>query len=298
MKTSELSSVVPHRVASYAEHATVLPDRFVPEVLRAVKIPPLTEMMLLDDDLQRIRPVLEKLGFAVDDDHIDQVVGRETTEFRFTLIRNVTMRVVLRLPDEILTVSNRENRLALNEVRDLFLVRFGRGTTLYIFHDSNPHGLHKNLMEGEWPEKYGIKSKFIPMSDLRDIEEMQLEDRKAYLRRTLDLDDQPAGPVQKPAADAMTPQEMGKLADILASLPEFRDEGPRGRRVLVQRAGLLDFAKSFDFNGTPKTVAGDLVLELRDRGLGALVETIKGLEDLPSEKREFVAKLLESYSFT
>ncbi len=301
MKIAKLESVsvTSARVSKLAEQASVAPDNFVPNrVLRAVNVPPLlAKLYLLEEHLTLIQAGLEKLGFSQREGELERSEGGETTTFHFTLVTNGSRRALLYLEDEILTIYSRANKLALEEVRDLFQGEFD---TLYVFHDSNPKGTYKNLMQGEWPQKYRISTKFIPLSELEDLRDMTIEEQVGYLKRELDLAAAPAHPAaaaKKPPAVQMAINEMRKLAERIAKRPEFTDEGPRGRRVFVENAALREFAANFDFDGKPRTVASDLVTSLLDRGLGQLLEMMKDLEDLSDDDREFITGLLERYTF-
>jgi len=300
MIVSDLSSVA--RTSSVVECAPLPPAALVPDMLvhALTKAPPvLTEMTLLDKYLELIRPSLTGMGFSVTNDHLDQIVGKETIEFRFTMVRNGVSRALVQLGNEVLTVVCRENRLALAEVRDLFLTQgeFRKEKRLYIFHDSNPHGAFKAWVQGEWFQNHGIRSKFVPLTDLAGFPDMQLAQQSDYLRLTLDLVGQPDGTPSKPAPKEMPAGHMKRLAEILAGLPRWTDEGVRGRRVMVAESGLLEFVNSYNFEGGPKTVAFDLIVDLLDEGLGLLLKLIQGQQDLRTSDKKFVGEILESYSF-
>jgi hypothetical protein len=288
------------RAETSAQRAPVPADTFAPtSVLNAVKAPPvLSSLTLSDDYVERIRPGLQELGFSVDHDHLDQAEGKETIEFWFTVVENGAKRFLLQLDDEVLTVFSRVNKLALGEVRDLFKGKYRHGTTLYIFHESTPHGSYLVLMEGQWRETHRIAVKFIPLSQLRDFDDdMPLEKQMDYLKVRLDLADQPAGPEKKLPASEISPDERKKLAKILANLPVFRDDGVRGRRALVHSADLRDIAESYDFEGGPWMVAYSLIVDLPSQGLGLLLKRMGELPELSDAEREYIADVLEDYDF-
>ena len=258
-------------------------DALLPSgVLRFVKPAPLvlTSMVLPQAEIERMRAVLDALGFAVEDASTEDGVGADVTTFRYTLIRNGThARVLLYIGDEVLTVANRHNKRALVEIREIFATK-NKVTALYVFHGLNPSPAFKNLMQGEWRDVYRIRVRFIPLSDLAAFDEMSDADRAAYLRRELELDE---GPGESVPAKTISGEDIRKIIRIIAAIPAFKDDGVRGRRVLVQTAGLSAVAGSFDFDGNPQTVAGRRLL----------LEGIVDRDDLPTDACDFLKDVLK-----
>jgi hypothetical protein len=142
-------------------------EKFLKLVLPA---PLLDTLCLPRERLELIKPVLEQLGLSCEEGQIEPEDSDEI--FHFTLVRNGVCRALLFLEDENLSFYSRENKLALEEVRDAFQ---GKHPVLYVFHNQIPHATYKNLMEGQWFEKYTIRAKFIPLSQLDDFENMTIE---------------------------------------------------------------------------------------------------------------------------
>lgn len=101
--------------------------------------------------------------------------------------------------------------------------------------------------------------------------------------------------------------ERNKLIQIVAGLYDFI-EGSRGRRVLLESAGLERFKQSINLSGAARTVAADVVSRLERFGilperntyhaLGALLSYLLTLgdQDLPPEDAAFIARLIVTYA--
>ncbi len=98
----------------------------------------------------------------------------------------------------------------------------------------------------------------------------------------------------QPARRDVTIGEYRKLQGILVRLPDFQET--RDRRVLVETAGLKEFATTFDFEGKPGTVAWELITDLQGR-LKELLLRVSDLDDLKSKDKEFIGDLLKTCSF-
>ncbi|SRR5579884_2980271 len=102
-------------------------------------------------------------------------------------------------------------------------------------------------------------------------------------------------------------EDRNRLARIIADMYEFIDEGARGRRVLLQSAGLRRFI-DMPLSGDALTIAEDLVGRLDDfnaylpenpryHPLGALLSYILNfVRDLPLDRASFLAGLMIRYS--
>lgn len=102
-------------------------------------------------------------------------------------------------------------------------------------------------------------------------------------------------------------EERTKLIDAIAGLYDFTDQGPRGRRVLIQEtAGLGRFVSGIDLTGPPRTVAADLLGKLERFGalperpsyhaLGGLLTAMLGLVELSGDDAAFIARVVVRYS--
>lgn len=274
---------------------SVAPESLVPErVLRFVRPAPVLDRMVLPGEyLEPLRPALAEVGLTASEELLEQAVLQTT--YAFTLLRmGDSVWALLNIPDSILTLFSRENKLALDEVRDLFQ---GKYNPLYVFHESIPQVTYRNLMLGEWRDKYQLKVKLMPLSDLKDLAQQPLVEQVKYLKRELEVKEAaPPAPPDQPAKHPLTVPELLGLHRVVAKLPEF--ETARGRRVLVESAGLSEFAENFDFEGSAATVAGDLVNSLaKSRRLRPLLEVVKLSKDLPASDNVFIQETLEMASF-
>lgn len=97
------------------------------------------------------------------------------------------------------------------------------------------------------------------------------------------------------------------LVAIVAGLYDFTDGGLRGRRLLLEQAGLSSFVSGIDLLGAPKVVAQDIIGRLDGKGylgldranyhaLGALLSYILKFPDLPEDQKRVIAWLIVRYS--
>ncbi len=95
----------------------------------------------------------------------------------------------------------------------------------------------------------------------------------------------------------LDPRERQKLINIIASIPEMQSD--RGRREILEQAGLSEFLSRIDFAGSTGIVAGNIITVLvnygaNDKGeavLGLLLNLIKGYVGF--EQKVFLNQLLE-----
>ena len=272
-------------------------DRLPSFIPASSDTPVLDKLALPDEQLQRLGPVLTVLGFTSSEGLLPQSDGGKTT-FRFTQIAsNDCRKALLYITKDVLTRYTRAAKLALEEVRDLFQGKFEN--RLYVFYDTEPVALFKNLMQDEWKEKYQVVVVFVPLSDLNDFDDMTIDQRMKYVKRVLELDDPVAVPnVERKPAQQMTVGELKRLMkSIVPDLPQFADH--RGRKVFVEtELGLKDFGREFNFEGAPGLVGAALVMKLWEGDLlGHLLQTLKTLADVPPVDQQYVCDLLERYSF-
>jgi V8-like Glu-specific endopeptidase len=101
--------------------------------------------------------------------------------------------------------------------------------------------------------------------------------------------------------------ERQTLTALVAGLYDFTDGGARGRRLLLQQAGLSSFITGIDLTGPADLVAKDILSRIEDHGflpppsetkhtLGALLSYLITLPDLPPDKKGLVANLIVKYS--
>jgi hypothetical protein len=100
----------------------------------------------------------------------------------------------------------------------------------------------------------------------------------------------------------LSPDDRQRLTRILAERPQFTDGGPRGRRVLLEQAGVFATLGSPDLSGSPSMVAGDVIGRLERYGplpgqpdrlaLDVLAAYLRGQEDLPGADGTYLAELV------
>ncbi len=100
--------------------------------------------------------------------------------------------------------------------------------------------------------------------------------------------------------------ERHRVIEIIAGLYDFTDGGARARRVLIQQSNLNRFLPGIDLTGSPQMVAADLMSRIEDFGylpeeptkhaLGALLNNVLDLGDVPQERKTFIAGLIVKYS--
>lgn len=104
------------------------------------------------------------------------------------------------------------------------------------------------------------------------------------------------------ANPVLSTAERNELIGIIAAQYEFTDQGPRGRRVFMQNAGLGIFVPGIDLTGDNETVAGDLVGRLNTHGflqekptyhaLGALLAYALERPAIGQDAKQFMATLI------
>jgi hypothetical protein len=294
----KLSSALPTVSPSSSGSVGTPGLRFVPDSLMQAwgAAAPLTELALPRELVEVLRQPLNRLGYLIDNGQLTQTLGKDAMDFHFNIVKNGSQRVLIQFQNEVLAAFTRQSKLALIEVREVLLedADFRREKRLYIFYDSNPHCSFKLWIQQEWQVNYGVQSKFIPLTELKNLTDMHPEEQSSYLKLNLDLDHSPTA---KPIPRDMTIVCMQRLAEILANFQEFQDGGARGRRVLIEGAGLAQIAASFDFDGVARTVAWDLILRLLDGRLDLLLNAMRSRDDLNKNDKDFVSSILEEYSF-
>src|SRR5262249_23069801 len=163
--TIPLISAPPAVESSRLQQISVVAETLVtrPFAKAASALPVLDDMVLPKEYLQRLAPGLEALGFSYEEQTLAPRVGDGGTTYRFTIIKkDGHSKVLLYFEAEVFAEFRREYKLALEEVRDLFQSKY---EMFYVFH-ARLAPIYKNLMLGEWREKYRIIVKFIPLVDV------------------------------------------------------------------------------------------------------------------------------------
>jgi V8-like Glu-specific endopeptidase len=100
--------------------------------------------------------------------------------------------------------------------------------------------------------------------------------------------------------------ERNRLAGTLAGLYDFTDLGATGIRVFLEGAGLKRFVSGMNLSLPPRVVAADLIGRVEPFGdlperpnyhaLGALLDAVLNVGELPQDQARFVASLIVRYS--
>ncbi|MDY6805070.1 MAG: hypothetical protein SXA11_14860 [Cyanobacteriota bacterium] len=96
-------------------------------------------------------------------------------------------------------------------------------------------------------------------------------------------------------------EDRKQLIAVLKDIPELATE--RGRRLILELAGLEKLAPYIDFSGSAFLAVIQIVQWLSNYGyvdennqaLGLFLNTIKELDGVQSEQREYLEKLLNKY---
>jgi len=270
----------------------------------------LTNMILPDEVEVFLSQLLGKMGFRLS----HEVAVEEFSEERhqFTLVTNDhIVRILMNIPDTILSSASRMNRTALKDVIEICAGQYTKDVKLFLFHESPPHTFYDLVLE-EMKNQEGILIQFIPFIKFRDIKgwsealqrrsitnQLQLE----FIPSSLETKDKTPG---KPRVSEITFTEMNRLADILTSISTFSDSHP-GRRTMVESAGLGDLLKSIDVDDVPSQVAQKLIIAFVKKGI--VEETgqyaikmfldyiIEAVPELPTDHKQYIDSFLEKYDF-
>ena len=260
----------------------------------------LSEIALSDGVVAKLRRCLNPLGFDIGQEVIDDPVTGVLCNY--TLVRRATnSRPLIRLPDAVLTNPARENLRLVNEIREGITYEFSKEKNeirLYVFYGENPHGTYKLLMEQRWPQQ-GVRPKFIPLSEVDDLDTMNEELRIQSVQRMLDLDVAASpGPVNT-RPTKIDVEQLFQLIKLVADLSDFRDADAARRRAFVETAGTANVLTNFNFQGPSRSVAELLLLRLIEHSaLGSFLKVIRLLPDLKTEDREFLESLIKHYALT
>jgi hypothetical protein len=184
----------------------------------------------------------------------------------------------------------------------------GIGITIYLLHESNYHATYA-IITNKWPEKHNITAKFIELSKLRDLEDMEEKAQIDSLKLFFDLDVQHIQPPTKPAITEIPHRALLRLRDIVMDIPGFKDGGSKGRRLVIAQAGLMTLADDYVFSDSHRDDAFRLVTHLMECGPPPEEPTqhaleifinflIKHIGDIGMKDKEFMRKLLENYEFS
>lgn len=260
-------------------------DLRLPKMVHAVLSPPLTE-----------------IGFTLRDDEAPERYGPATR--RYTLAeRGDERRFLIHVPEWVLRKYASAHRDALAAVPYAFPAK----VTIYVFSEKldAPERTLRNLIGDGWAAQ-GFTGVFIPWRDVNDLMGAQPVERKRIIEDMLKLTNGAATNGGKPASEKaairLKPQEIQTICRILSSLSQFQEE--RARRQMIDLCGLDAILKDFDFSGGPLSVAGGIFLRLHKYGwlpeqpgmhaLGALLDYIRGFEDLPPDDRGKLTVIIET----
>lgn len=257
---------------------------------------PLRDIRLSEEYAKLLAPILERASvrFTLTDEFVEDIVSGD--KHIYTQITNHGIkRFLLQIPDSILRNPCRENRRAVNEVKDSFVCNFGTKITLYVFHDRTPHGSYKLMMEELWKQHWGITIKFNALSNLEDLQEMAEAAQNRYVKGILNLDILPdmAKKLKLPSA------VFDQIVDLLC-LPTIGDEVKKRKAVVTPAfSEYKPLYTKISWSGSSKEFAVHLVKLLSEYGelkpgKHALVTLLEALRiHVGSDDKEQIDLILE-----
>jgi len=242
-----------------------------------------------------------KRGVAINVSSVKDILSGDI--YKFTLITiNGIKRCLLQIPDEILTNDSNEIFGAIDDVRDCFVDEFGKNVTLYIIHHDSPHPSIMLLTKKLWQKRVGVKVRYIALKIFQQLHEMKQEAREEFLKDELELDLLPDRVEDRRSVSDIPHKEVKQLGEIIADLDAFK-EGPKERRNLVEDiTEFRKWARTFNFHGSPLSVAQSLVrylidrsLDREDNSLGKFLNHISGITDLRRDYKDFIDNTMKKY---
>jgi len=244
--------------------------------------------------VQLIQPPLTELKFRIEARPIAPADGAEVRAPDYTLINNDRVnRVVMQLPDSVLTNYTDRFRRSLRDVRDVLQRMYKKNWELFICHDSKPHETYIAIVEDQWPEIFEVRSSFLPVEKLTQASALSGDGLHAFLRDTFRLDVQGAAAALQ-HFDSMTRSELDALCKMLARLENWSSTGLRV--TMLDNAGLQDYRIDVvGLDGAPKDAARAVIFTLSGPQLARLLNALKKLGGLGREEQALVDSILDTY---
>jgi hypothetical protein len=275
----------------------------------------LKDMRLPDEYTGILSPCLQSFGFALQ--HADVMEEISGEQHHFTLVTNGREnRYLFRIQDQILSNPTRMNRVALKDVLEVFINRFGAETKFFIFHETPPNTMYKYVFH-ELEKQKSISISFISFTEIRDLRNLVESLQWKIMRIHLSLEEvshivTPAPEVsRKTLADLeRDDQQVNGIVALLAKRASRATValGAKGFiRNLINETRWPDNWKSQrtgGLTGDPESDARDLINYAIGQGtiphhaeetaLGGLL--IAMLQDLGEEDRNLLQTIISNYN--
>jgi hypothetical protein len=273
------------------------------EVLLDLRVPATLETALT--------PSLQEIGFGLRHSEAAERYGPAKRQFTVAE-RGPLRRFLIHVPCPILKKYAAPYRDALAAVpyafpRDSIVCIFSPDCQVVDF-------TLRQLIERGW-EDQGVTGAFIPWQDVSGLQQANAHQRQEMLSYMLRLQNgADAGTAvvasvtviaaPPPPAARLQGAEIGILQNIIRDLPDFQDS--RRRKLLVELAGVDQLLSSVNFEGDPKTVAGEVLLTLSKYGwvneppqthaLGLLLSYLLTLSDLAENRKEDLKNAIKKHN--
>ena len=255
-----------------AAGAAVAPAPVAPETV---------ELSLSTVARARLAPPADAIGMKLTTRMLrGQFSGRQ---YNVTELGNGTVkRWLVQGPANVLTDASADNRERLGMLQFLFAPE----DKVYLMAEGvdAPNWALQNIVEKLWKPRHG---EIVPWSQVNGLSEMPLSDQIEFLRSKFDLEGVEAVPDESPN---LTTNDVDAIVTVLVTFSDFLDVA--GRQSLVLQAGLRDVASDVDLQGAPRTVAYNLLFQLRRKpklttggtALGALIGVLIKRDTVPPDE--------------
>jgi hypothetical protein len=252
-----------------------------------------------------LKDPLHDIGLDLGDGEVQDPWGNAPRRYPYTLLRNHELqRHVVHVKDDSLDTPSTE---AVDEVQALahaFKRRLGQEEVLYLLFGTAYHATFDQIINEVWPEM-GVRCTPRPLRHLVDLLEVESEQRTERLRIFFGLATARLPPDLRPNPRALSGDEMERVISIISDLHDYMDKGRTGWRRLLADADLGDEANDFDLNGSPSSVASQVLRQLRkipqrpDRPdacpLGLLLRFISNKQGVPVADADFLRTLIANH---
>lgn len=214
--------------------------------------------------------------------------------YRVTELGNGTVkRWLVQGPPAVLRDASPDNRDRLGMLQFIFAA----DDKVYLMAeavDAAPFAL-QNIVEKLWKPRSGV---IVPWSQIDGLSDMPLGDQIDFLRSRFDLDGVEATPDESPN---LTTNDIDVIAMVLVEFGDFLDVA--GRQSLILQAGLRDVASEVDLQGAARSVAYNLLFQLRRKpklttggtALGALVGLLIKRPSVPADDVTRLTEIRDRY---
>ena len=277
---------------------TTAPSPITTAVAPAPMVAPATaaadtlELALSDVARARLAPPADSVGLTLTPRVLkNQYSGRL---YRVTELGNGTVkRWLVQGPPAVLRDASPDNRDRLGMLQFIFAPE----DKVYLMAetvDAAPFAL-QNIVEKLWKPRTGV---IVPWSQIDGLSDMPLGDQVDFLRAKFELEGIEAALDESPN---LTTNDIDIIAMVLVEFGDFLDVA--GRQSLILQAGLRDVASEVDLQGAARTVAYNLLFQLRRKPkltaggtpLGALVGVLIKRPAVPPDDVTRLTEIRDRY---